>query len=211
MVAIIKCTPEEAKHVDVDLETHTRLKLQWTWQVNRPRKDWKSGAHLTLIVVGSPGTEVIRWLGWTTGLRRSGDLDEELEVSRVESVTPPVILNNVIGRLPKQHFRHLTDQGQQSKATGRALIEMLVLVRPDLHEVIDRIEAVGDQYPIGDSPAGQIVALQRDATIAVARMAGMDASDFARWDRPQGWPDPVSGLGTAPSPATDVELSGFAR
>lgn len=190
MVAIIRCTPAEAKHIEVDLETHTRLKLEWTWRVNRPRSDWKSGAHLTLIVSSNLGTELISSLGWTTGLRRSGDLDEQLEVSRVEPVTPPVPLRDVVGHLGNQHARHLSHEGQQSPATGRALIEMLVQTRPGLREVIDRITAVGDQYPIGDSPIGQIVALQRDATIGVARMAGMDASAFARWDRPQGWPAP---------------------
>lgn len=190
MVSIIRCTPEEAKHVEVDLETHTRLKLEWTWRVNRPRSDWKSGTHLTLIVAGRSGAEVISWLGWTTRLRRSGDLDEELEVSRVEPVTPRVPLDDVVCRLGKQHSRHLTHEGQQSGATGRALVGMLVEVRPDLREVIDRIEAAGNRYPIGDSPVGQIVALQRDATIGVARMAGMDASVFARWDRPQRWPGP---------------------
>ena len=70
MVAIIRCTPEEARHVDVDLGTHTRLKLEWTWRVNRPRADWKSGTHLTLIAAGGSGAEVISWLGWTTGLPR---------------------------------------------------------------------------------------------------------------------------------------------
>jgi hypothetical protein len=192
MVAVIKCTPAEAKHVEVDLDTHTRLKLEWTWRVNRPRIHWQSGAHLTLIVTNNQGSEAVSWLGWTTGLRRSGDLDRELEVSRVELVVPPVRLHDVVGRLGRQHSRHLTREGQQSKATGRALIEMLLQIRPDLREMVVRVQSVGDRYPIGDSPVGQVVALQRDATIGVARMAGMDASSFAYWDRPQGWPDPTA-------------------
>jgi len=57
MVAIIRCTPEEARHIKVDLRTHTDLKMEWTWKVNRPRGDWGGGAHLTLIVTGSAGTE----------------------------------------------------------------------------------------------------------------------------------------------------------
>jgi len=192
MVAIIRCTPEEAKHLEVNLRTHADLKVEWTWKVNRSRDDWEGGAHLTLLITGTPGTGVIGWLGWTTRLRRSGDLDEELEVSRVEPVTPPVPLSDVVDLLSSRHSRHLAHEGQQSRATGRALIDMLVQVRPGLGEVIDRIEAVGDRYPVSDSPVGQIVALQRDATIGVARMAGMDVSAFAHWDRPQAWPQPGS-------------------
>jgi hypothetical protein len=43
---------------------------------------------------------------------------------------------------------------------------------------------VAHKYPIGDSPEGQVMTLQRDASIVAVRMAGMDVSDFARWDRP---------------------------
>jgi hypothetical protein len=203
MVAIIRCSDAEAKHIEVDLDTYARLTLEWIWRVNRPNSEWKSGTHLTLIVASKLGTDAIGWLGWATRLRRSGDLDRQLEVSRVEPVTPPIPLHDVIGRLDGRHARRLVADGQQSPATGRALVEMLVRVRPDLREVIDRIEAVGDHYPIGDSPVGQIVALQRDATIGVTRMAGMDSSAFARWDRPPRWPAP----GAIPPPFTGMLAS----
>jgi|HubBroStandDraft_1064217.scaffolds.fasta_scaffold07196_6 hypothetical protein len=200
MVAIIRCSAEEAKHIAVDLETFTSLRLEWTWRVNRPRAGWHQGAHLTLIVADDHGTEAVRWLGWASRLRRSGDLDRQLEISRVEPVTPPVPLPDVISRLDGRHARHVVHEGQQSPETGRALIKLLGQVRPELRDVINRIEAIGDRYSIGDSPALQIVALQRDATIGVARMAGIDASDLARWDRPQSWPDP----GSVPPPFTGM-------
>jgi hypothetical protein len=192
VVAIIKCSAAEAKHVEVDLETFTGLKMEWPWRVNGPYSDWHGGAHLTLIVADDHGTEVVRWLGWATRLKRSGDLDRQLEVSRVEPVTPPVPMRDVLSLLDRRHARHVAPEGQQPQKTGRALIKMLEQVRPELHETIRRIESVGDRYHIGDSATGQIVALQRDATIGVARMAGIEASDFARWDRPQGWPAPGS-------------------
>lgn len=64
MVAIIRCSAAEARHIAVDLETFDRLKLEWTWRVNRPQSDWRQGAHLTLIVADDHGTEVVSWLGW---------------------------------------------------------------------------------------------------------------------------------------------------
>ena len=43
------------------------------------------------------------------------------------------------------------------------------------------------------------MALQRDASIGALRMAGMDVSEFARWDRPP------SGLGGQDVPPTFIE------
>lgn len=124
MVAIIRCSAAEARHIAVDLETFGRLKLEWTWRVNRPQSDWHQGAHLTLIVADDHGTEVVSWLGWTARLRRSGDLDRQLEVSRVEPVSPPVPLRDVVSRLDGRHARHVVHEGQQPQETGRALIKL---------------------------------------------------------------------------------------
>jgi len=60
----------------------------------------------------------------------------------------------------------------------------LVQIRPNLREVVERIEGVARQYPIQDSVAGQAMAMQRDATVGAVRMAGMLGSVFAQWDRP---------------------------
>ena len=90
----------------------------------------------------------------------------------------------MIRRLAPRFAAHLADEGRLGAGTGRALVEALTQERPDLGRVIARIEGVADKYPIRDSPAGQVMALQRDASIVAVRMAGMDVSDFARWDRP---------------------------
>ena len=70
------------------------------------------------------------------------------------------------------------------EGTGNAFVGALVQIRPNLREVIERIEGVARQYPIRDSLAGQTIAMQRDATIGAVRMAGMLGSVFAQWDRP---------------------------
>jgi hypothetical protein len=76
------------------------------------------------------------------------------------------------------------EEGQLPEGTGHALVSALTQEQPALEDVIARIEGVAQKYPIEDSPAGQVMALQRDASIGAVRMAGMDASDFASWDRP---------------------------
>jgi hypothetical protein len=133
---------------------------------------------------------VITKLGWATRLRRAGDLDQVLEVSRIEPVDPPVPYDQVVRRLAGRFTTHLVEEGPLPEGTGRALIDALTQERPALRDVIARIEGVAEKYPIGDSSAGQIMALQGDASIGAVRMAGMDVSDFARWDRPP--PAPAS-------------------
>lgn len=184
VVAIIRCSQDEAEYIRWGEQLRTGRQEEMRWKTTRPKKDWRNGAHLTLLVTSSPGGDVISGLGWTTRVRESDDLGEKLEVSRIELLTAPVSLSDVTGRLASRHLTHYIAEGQQSEQTGKALVNALQQARPDLASVIDQIQGVADRYPIHDSLAGQLVALQRDATIAVGRMAGMDISDFARWDRP---------------------------
>ncbi len=184
MVAIIRCTGDEMERLEWNELLHANRGQEWLWQPTRRRKNWESGSHLTLILDTRPTGDVISKLGWTTRVRRAGDLDQVLEVSRIEPVDPPVSYNNVLGRLAGRFTNHLVEEGQLSEGTGRALVDALTQERPGLRDVIARIEGIAEKYPIGDSPAGQVVALQRDASIGAVRMAGMDMSDFARWDRP---------------------------
>jgi hypothetical protein len=184
MVAIIKCTRDEMERLEWSELLHNKRGEEWLWQPTRRRKTWDSGSHLTLVLDTRPAIDVISKLGWTTRLRRAGDLDQVLEVSRIEPVDPPVPYNNVVRRLAGRFTTHLVEEGQLPEGTGRALIDALTQERPDLTDVMARIEGVAEKYHIRDSPAGQVLALQRDASIVAVRMAGMGVSDLARWDRP---------------------------
>ena len=88
--------------------------------------------------------------------------------------------------VPRRFHDHLVREGTLSEGTGKALVDALIQVRPNLREVIERIEGVARQYSIRDSLAGQAMAMQRDATIGAVRMAGMLGSVFAQWDRRAG-------------------------
>lgn len=182
MVAILKCVGVEKSLLDSNERFYSKLGEEWVWKPVRHREDWgrDRGSGLTLIVADD---EIIK-LGWTSRRGWEGASGQKLEVSRIESVVPPVPYATVIGRLAPRFAAHLTDEGRLGAGTGQALLEALIKERPDLGRVIARIEGVGHKYPIGDSPAGQVIALQRDASIVAVRMAGMDVSDFARWDRP---------------------------
>ena len=182
MVAILKCAGDEKAQLDFNDRLHTQRGEEWTWKPTRRRVDWERGraSHLTLILAAN---KVIK-LGWTTRRQRAGDLDQVLEVSRIEPVDPPVPYSNVTERLSGRYTAYLVEEGTLSDGTGQALVEALVGERPDLQNIVARIEGVADKYPIDDSPPAQVMALQRDASIGAVRMAGMDASDFARWDRP---------------------------
>lgn len=166
---------------------HGKRGEDWVWKPTRRRKDWDrdGGAGLTLLLARSGDGDVVSRLGWTTRLKRSGDDDQVLEVSRVEPVDPPVPYSSVTQRLAGRFASHLVAEGQLSDGTGRALVEALVEERPELRNIVSRIEGVADKYPVAGSPGGQIMAVQRDASIVAVRMAGMDVSDFARWERPR--------------------------
>lgn len=186
MVAIIKCTEDEQEHLTWRDKLHNpRHQDEWVWNTTRPRKHWHKGSHLTLIVTGSHrGEPVISRLGWTKRVRQGDDLGEKLEISRIRSTERPVPLSELMGKLPQKFHRHLVSEGQQSDGTGKALVDALLGLRPDLRHVVDHVRGQGDRYPVGESRAAQVLALQRDATIGVSRMAGMDIPDFALWDPP---------------------------
>lgn len=198
MVAIIRCSGDERQELDWHERVHGERGEEWVWHPTRRRRNWDRSSRpgLTLVLSRSTDGDVIRELGWTTRLNRSGDLDQVLEVSRIEGVEPGLPYARVVERLAGRYAIHLADEGGLSDGTGRALVKALTDERPDLEDVILRIEGVADRYPIGDSASGQILALQRDASIGAVRMAGMDASDFAHWDRP---PQALADAGIPPT------------
>ncbi len=183
MVAVLKCVGVEKSLLDSNEEFYTKLGEEWVWKPIRRRDDWErdKGSGLTLIVADD---KVIK-LGWTSRRGWDGARGQKLEVSRIESVVPPVPYARLTGRLASRFAAHLVDEGRLSPGTGKALVKALLEERPDLGDVIARIEGVADKYPI-NSPADQVMALQRDASIVAVRMAGMDVSDIARWDRTTG-------------------------
>ncbi len=204
MVAIIRCTEDEAdllrrrgRYHDSDLD------LPWT--TTRPRKNWHKGSHLTLVVTADRDRAPrVHWLGWTTRVRQTDDLGEKLEVSRIRQVADPVLLDDLFRNLSERHRRYLVPDGQLPEGTGKRLVEVLLEHRPDLREAIAYAGAHADRYPVGNSPAAAVLALQRDATIGATRMAGMNVSGFAEWDPPPGRladsevPPPF--IGTVPAP-----------
>lgn len=188
MVAIIKCTEDEQEYIAWNERVgYLRPQDEWVWNTTRPRKNWYKGAHLTLIVTESDrGEPEISRLGWTKRLQRGDDLGKKLEISCIRSTGRPVPLSELMGELPRKFHRHLVAEGQQSDATGSALMDAFLVLRPDLRHIVDHIGGQGDRYPVGHSPSAQVLALQRDATIGASRMAGMDIPDFALWDPPFG-------------------------
>ena len=185
MVAIIRCDRDEAERRDSAREIAGRRGQDSTLNINRRRKIWKGGSHLTLLIDRLHGDDYVTSLGWTTKLRNSSaDLDLVLEVSRVEEIPSPVQYSDVVDLVPRRFHDHLVREGTLSEGTGKALVDALIQVRPNLRTVTERIEGVARQYPIRGSLAGQAMAMQRDATIGAVRMAGMLGSVFAQWDRP---------------------------
>lgn len=185
MVAIIRCDRDEADLRDSSGQVATRRGQEWALRLTRRKKIWTHpGAHLTILIDKLSGTDYITNLGWTAKLKRSEQLNQVLEISRIESLASPVQYCDLDDLISERLKSHLVHQGTLPPGTGKALVDALVQVRPDLRHAIERIEGASRRYEINGSVAGQIMAMQRDATVGAVRMAGMEGSEFARWDRP---------------------------
>jgi hypothetical protein len=97
MVAIIKCVGVEKILLDSNERFYSRLGEEWVWRPVRRRQDWERdrGSGLTLIVADD---KIIK-LGWTSRRGWEGASGQKLEVSRIESVVPPVPYARVTRRL----------------------------------------------------------------------------------------------------------------
>jgi hypothetical protein len=97
MVAILKCVGVEKSLLDSNERLYSKLGEEWVWKPVRHREDWgrDRGSGLTLIVADD---EIIK-LGWTSRRGWEGASGQKLEVSRIESVIPPVPYAPVIRRL----------------------------------------------------------------------------------------------------------------
>lgn len=187
MVAIISCTKSETAHLEWNEDLFPAAgRREWTWTATRPREFWTKGSHITLIATPDRyGQLQVTRLGHTKRLHQAADLEQKLEISQVTLLPRPVPLDDVLALLSGRHRVHLTEQGQQTEATGKALLAALVELRPEAAEVIGHLRAALDGYPLRPgSKAGQALATQRDAVLGLVRMAGMNIPQLARWDPP---------------------------
>lgn len=185
MVAIIKCREYEHEHLRFLENLHRSRRREWEWTVTRPRDLWPRGRHLLLIATQDPfGNFKVTRLGRSSRGKRAADQEQQLRVTHVRAMQRPLLLRDLIDGIPERLQRYLVEEGQQTKGTGEELRARLLRLRPELAEVVNMIEGATDPWDFGNSRAGQELALQRDATLAVTRMAGFRASGLAEWDPP---------------------------
>ncbi|WP_413101989.1 hypothetical protein [Streptomyces sp. Inha503] len=185
MVAIIRCTEAEKAHLEWQEDLFPASgRREWTWTTTRLREFWTKGSHITLVATPDRyGVMQVTRLGHTKRLRQVADLQQKLEISHVTLLPEPVTLNELIALLTARHRVHLVEEGQQTEATGKALLAALVELQPDVDRVIRQLRATFDGYTVR-SKAGQALATQRDAVLGIGRMAGMSIPQLARWDPP---------------------------
>lgn len=185
MVALIRTRGDEVEHREFRKRVRTLSERVVTIKVNRPKKIWSGNGHLTLLIDhGTP--DKVTHVGWTTIVKKSSsDLDVALEIAGIASIGDPVPYGDVLARVEKKHHRWLVDEGTLTKGSGQAVVASLLQLRPDLRNLLAETEGMTDRFDISDSLSGQVLAMQRDATICAVRMAGMlEVSDIGRWDRP---------------------------
>ncbi|MGW7568580.1 hypothetical protein ACWGJV_20185 [Streptomyces tendae] len=185
MVAIIKCREDEDEYLAFLEELHQSRRHDWEWSFTRGRDRWSKGRHLLLIAsMDADGRFEVTRVGKCVRRRGAKDQDQQLRVTHVRRLRRPLRLAELLDGLTAAQRRHLVEEGHQSKGTGEAIRARLLRLRPELTEAVQLIEGAIDSWDFGDSRAAQEVALQRDATLAVTRMAGMQAPQLAEWDPP---------------------------
>ncbi|MFB4193331.1 hypothetical protein [Streptomyces carpaticus] len=185
MVAIIKCLDYEDEYLKFLEDSHQSRRHDWEWTVTRQRALWSKGRHLLLIASADTyGQYQVTRVGKSVRRRGARDQEQQLRVTHVRRLRRPLPLDELLDGLTLAQRRHLIEEGQQSKGTGEAIRALLLRLRPELTEAVNVIEGAVESWDFGDSRAGQEVALQRDGTLAVARMGGMQAPKLAEWDPP---------------------------
>jgi hypothetical protein len=187
MVAIIRCTEAETKHLEFNESIYPAARRhEWVWTTTRPKEFWTKGRHITLIATPDGyGRPVVSRLGHTKRLHQAADLEQKLEISQVTQLPHAVPLDDVLGSLSRRHSIHLVAEGQQTEATGEAVLAALAELRPEARDVIGGLRTVLDGYRVRPgSRAEDALATQRDAVLGLARMAGMTIPQLARWDPP---------------------------
>ncbi|WP_328563258.1 hypothetical protein [Streptomyces coelicoflavus] len=185
MVAIIKCREDEDEYLKFLEELHQSRRHDWEWSFTRGRALWAKGRHLLLIAsIGVDGRFAVTRVGKSVRRRGARDQDQQLRVTHVRRLSRRIPLAELLDGLTAAQRRHLVEEGHQSKGTGEAIRARLLRLRPELTEAVQLIEGAIDSWDFGESRSAQEVALQRDATLGVARMAGMQAPQLAEWDPP---------------------------
>ncbi|MEV7124434.1 hypothetical protein [Streptomyces sp. NPDC093260] len=185
MVAIIKCRENEDEYLEFLEKLHQSRRHDWEWSFTRGRDLWSKGRHLLLIAsLDAYGRFEVTRVGKSVRRRGAKDQDQQLRVTHVRRLRRPLPLAELLDGLTAAQRRHLVEEGHQSKGTGEAIRALLLGLRPELTEAVQLIEGAIDSWDFGDSRAAQEVALQRDATLGVTRMAGMQAPQLAEWDPP---------------------------
>ncbi|MET9580002.1 hypothetical protein ABZY30_31415 [Streptomyces massasporeus] len=185
MVAIIKCRDYEDEYLRQLEELHQARRLDWEWTVTRRRDQWDKGSHLLLIAsMDVYGNFRITRVGKSVRRRGAKDQEQQLRVTHVRPLRRPLALDELRDRLTAVQRRHLVEEGQQTKGTGEAIRTLLLQLRPEVTEAVKLIEGATEPWHFGNKRAAQEVALQRDATLGVTRMAGIQAPRLAEWDPP---------------------------
>ncbi|WNM30874.1 hypothetical protein RKE30_10870 [Streptomyces sp. Li-HN-5-11] len=185
MVAIIKCRDYEDEYLQFLEKLHQSRRHEWEWSFSRRRDLWSKGRHLLLIAsMDTYGRFEITRVGKAVRRRGAKDQEQQVRVTHVRPLRRPLPLDELLAGLTAAQRRHLVEEGQQTKGTGEAIRALLLELRPELREAVKLIEGAIDSWDFGTSRAAQEVALQRDATLGVTRMAGIQAPQLAEWDPP---------------------------
>ncbi|NJP65238.1 hypothetical protein [Streptomyces spiramenti] len=189
MVAIVQCWDHEADFLRQKEDLYALRRWDWNWSFTRPRAPWAKGRSRRLLLIAArddDGQMYVTHVGKSVRGKAAKDQDQQLTVSLVFRLAEPLRLTELLAVLAPVQHRRLAEQGHQTDGVSKALRDGLLRLRPAATEAVKLIEGAVAPWTFGENRAAQEVALQRDATLGAARMAGFDATELAEWDPPAG-------------------------
>ncbi|MFD0486114.1 hypothetical protein [Saccharopolyspora erythraea] len=196
MVAVIRCASDEQEHIEFYERLYGENFPEWSWFTNRRRIEWKK-ANLVLILTGSNrGNPAVSRLGWARVVKRVDDLNTKIEITRIYRVEPSLPWGQLIEAMAAEYRARVRPEGWQSDKTGKNLVAAMLRLRPNWRDLASAIEGIRRTHYLGDSNSAQTLALQRDASIGISRMAGMDITSFSEWSPPT---DPLADSSIPPN------------
>ncbi|GGQ83122.1 hypothetical protein [Streptomyces asoensis] len=203
MVAILRCTPGEAKFLG---SRKRQEQLDAGWESVGERDEWKS-RHVVLVVTGQErGRPRVEYVGQARCGRPAGTFRRVVEVTQLHRVAPPVPMEDLSDQLPLRHRDAVDRSGVLTKRSGEELLNALTTLRADLAAVIAQLqERVGGVRILGR--VRELFLEQRDATGLALQLGGFDRSIIEEAKFPEEGGDQIPVFATLPGhPAHEDHL-----
>lgn len=173
VVALISCDWSVIDRLDRQTAFGGEGKFTQAW----PRQAWKGAeSHVALLV---DDDYEIRWIGQARGGSPITTVDRIVTVDRIEEIHP-LSESELVEILSVRHRDVFERRGILPPGAGRALLDAVTELRPDIEDLLERLQQSGAlRLPSGRR--GEILSQERDGLGLLLDIAGVGRSTLRQW------------------------------